>query len=91
MAGYNHWVSRATIVPQYTRQGRIKPQGKYAFILDALNAASEQAPRDSIARAQNCLLDAVLEHCAAYPSIAARTGAARVSSTNSRSVVRGRH
>ena len=60
-------------------------------VLDALNASSEQAPRDAIAQAQNCLLDAVLEHCAAYPSTAARTGAARVSSTNSRSVVRDHH
>jgi hypothetical protein len=35
-------------------------------VFDALNSSSEIAPQDAIAWAQNRLLDAILEHCAAH-------------------------
>jgi hypothetical protein len=37
-------------------------------VFDALNSSSEIAPQDAIAWAQNRLLDAILEHCAALIS-----------------------
>ena len=38
-------------------------------VLDALNSAPELLPKAAIERAQDCLLDAVLGHCALVPAI----------------------
>jgi hypothetical protein len=46
---------------------RLSLQDTLEGVLEALNGCPEEEPRDSIARAQNCLLDAVLERCAAFP------------------------
>jgi hypothetical protein len=56
-----------------------------------LDACRSERWRMQLDTSERCLLDAVLGHCAADPSIAARRGAGRVSSKNSRSVVRDHH
>jgi hypothetical protein len=45
---------------------RLALQNTLEQVLDAINASSGEEHCDSIARAQNFLLDAVLDHCAAY-------------------------
>jgi hypothetical protein len=45
---------------------RLSLESTIEDVFDALNSSSEIAPQDAIAWAQNRLLDAVLEHCAAH-------------------------
>ena len=45
---------------------RLSLQSTLEGVLDAVNASSEVMSQDAIARAQNCLFDAVIEHSAPY-------------------------
>jgi len=48
---------------------RLSLESTIEDVFDALNSLSEIAPQDAIAWAQNRILDAVLEHCAARPGM----------------------
>jgi hypothetical protein len=52
---------------------RLTLQSTLAEVLGALNSSSDIVPRDAVAWAQNCLLDAMIEHCEAYLPPAARS------------------
>ena len=45
---------------------RLSLESTIEDVFDALNSSSEIVPQDAIAWAQNRLLDAILEHCAAH-------------------------